>query len=853
MRKRIIKICLLLLIAISIIPMKSVRASESILPTAYDNLNISTKSTSELVATDSGYMRVFYNGNKICIEYYDNDFNIQSKKSIEMELSIWGGFFAGENAYYVVEGQNNKEENSDAEVIRVIKYDTDWNKLGTAKITSNPKLFGGEVGYPFHAGCVEMSEYNGTLYIVTGHRGYVDPSVGQGHQGFLMIAVDQASMTGEIVKSDLWHSFAQYIDCKESDLYVLEQSEGSRCTSLSKYSAEDLKEQSIEILEYGGNRTSAWAVSCYASVDDMALSSNNVLCLGTSIDQSEYDNVSSDTAHNIYLTITPMDDFTKDSTTVKWLTDYSGEGKSFLGTKITKVNDDHFMISWEEYNVSQTANIDDTLSSSVLHYIFIDGSGNKTSEEFTAAASISDCHPIVKDSKIVFYASNDNMVDFYSIDAYNGDFSKKIYRVAGENITWNLNNDTLTISGTKDISVNTKAKYRYPVSTTASILSYSSSDNAWKPIRENVKKIVINKGITSISDNAFNGFNNLTEVEIAEGVKSIGKEAFYSCNALSKITIPSSVTSIGKDFLWTGYYWVSDDSHVIRATIYAPCDSYAIKYARQEGIKYQLTGTKRFKISDTTISSIKNQTYTGSSIYPSFTVKDGKINLVNGRDYTVSYSNNKNTGKAKITITGKGNYAGTITKYFYIIPKKVGGVTNKTQTTSSITVKWNNATGATGYELYKYDEAKKKYVKVATTKGASYTVKKLKAGKTYKFKVRAYKEVSGKKYYGSYSDVKSLTTKTSTPKISKLSTKSKKATIQWNKISGATGYEIYMSTSKNGKYSKITTVKKGTTVKYTKTKLTKNKTYYFKVRAYKTINKKNIYSSYSDAKAIKVK
>jgi len=585
----------------------------------------------------------------------------------------------------------------------------------------------------------------------------------------------------------------------------------------------------------------------------MALSSNNVLCLGTSIDQSKYDNVSSKTAHNIYLTVTPMNDFSEGSTTTKWLTNYNGDGKSFLGTKITKVNDNRFLISWEEYNASQTANTDDTLSGSILHYVFIDGSGNKISKEFTAAASISDCHPVLKDSKIVFYASNDNMVNFYSIDANNGNFSKKIYRVAGENVTWKLDNGILTLSGTNAISVDTKGKHRYPVSSTAGSYSYSSGDNSWKPIREKVKKIVISNGITSIPDNAFNYFANLTEVVIGEGAKSIGKEAFYSCNALSKITIPSSVTSIGEDFLWTGYYWTSDDSHVVRATINAPANSYAIKYAKQYGIRYTLSDGQKFKISIATINNIKNQTYTGKSIYPSITVKDGKVNLINGIDYTVSYSNNKNTGKAKVTITGKGNYTGTIIKYFYIVPKKVGGVTNKTQSTSSITVKWNKSTGATGYELYRYDEAKKKYVKIGTTKGTSYTVKKLKAGKTYKFKVKAYKDISGKKYYGSDSSVKSLTTKTSTPKISKLSTKSKKATVQWKKISGASGYEVYMATSKKGKYSKIKTVTKGTTVKYTKSKLKKKKKYYFKVRAYKKINGKKIYSSYSSIKSIKIK
>lgn len=48
-----------------------------------------------------------------------------------------------------------------------------------------------------------MTESNGKLYVVTGHEGYVDSSVGQGHQGFLMVEIDQATMKGKIVSCDL--------------------------------------------------------------------------------------------------------------------------------------------------------------------------------------------------------------------------------------------------------------------------------------------------------------------------------------------------------------------------------------------------------------------------------------------------------------------------------------------------------------------------------------------------------------------------------------------------------------------------------------------------------------------------
>lgn len=186
-------------------------------------------------------------------------------------------------------------------------------------------------------------------------------------------------------------------------------------------------------------------------------------------------------------------------------------------------------------------------------------------------------------------------------------------------------------------------------------------------------------------------------------------------------------------------------------------------------------------------------------------------------------------------------------------PKKVTGLKAKKQTTTSITLNWSKVSGATGYEVYKYNSSKKKWEKVGSTTKTSYTVKKLKAGTKYKFKVRAYKTVNKKKYYGSYSSELQTATKTSTPKITSVTTGSKKANLKWKKVSGATGYEIYMATSKNGKYSKVKTITKSSTVKYSKTKLKKNKKYYFKVRTYKTVNGKKIYSSYSTVKSIKIK
>ena len=268
--------------------------------------------------------------------------------------------------------------------------------------------------------------------------------------------------------------------------------------------------------------------------------------------------------------------------------------------------------------------------------------------------------------------------------------------------------------------------------------------------------------------------------------------------------------------------------------------------------------TKEFKINPKNISTcssgnIKTQIYIAKNIEPGITIKNGKNVLEEDKDYKTIYKNNKNPGKATVEIKGIGNYTGSITKSFTIEIKKVTGLKTKTQTTTSITLSWTKVQAVSGYEIQRYDSSKKKWQSVATTSKTTYTVKKQKQGTTYKYRVKAYKTISNKKYYGSYSDTLTTTTKTATPKISRIASKNRKATINWSKVSGASGYEIYMATSKNGKYKKVKTAIGGTKVKYTRSGLTKGRTYYFKIRTYRTVNKKKVYSSYSVTKGIKVK
>lgn len=174
----------------------------------------------------------------------------------------------------------------------------------------------------------------------------------------------------------------------------------------------------------------------------------------------------------------------------------------------------------------------------------------------------------------------------------------------------------------------------------------------------------------------------------------------------------------------------------------------------------EIVATRNFIIKPRSITkaaaalSFTNAAYTGSAIKPTVTVKDKLSNktvtLKNGTDYTVSYSANKAVGLATVTITGKGNYSGSVKKTFNILPKKtaVSSVSNKKS--KKLTVKWKKNTTCGGYQVQvATDKDFTKNVKSKTVskyKTTSTTLTGLKKKTVYYVRIRSFKKVSGKTY-----------------------------------------------------------------------------------------------------------
>ena len=162
------------------------------------------------------------------------------------------------------------------------------------------------------------------------------------------------------------------------------------------------------------------------------------------------------------------------------------------------------------------------------------------------------------------------------------------------------------------------------------------------------------------------------------------------------------------------------------------------------------------------VGGIKAQTYTGKARKPvptyvyGTTVRFDEIDADRSEgDYTISYKNNTKVGKASITLTGHNRFYGTKTVYFDINPKKAV-ISSATPGKAKLTVKAKtkvSSTGGSTYQVWYKVKGSSSWKKKTTTK-QTYVIKRLKKGKKYYVKIRAFKKVGTKTYYGAWSTTK---------------------------------------------------------------------------------------------------
>lgn len=242
-------------------------------------------------------------------------------------------------------------------------------------------------------------------------------------------------------------------------------------------------------------------------------------------------------------------------------------------------------------------------------------------------------------------------------------------------------------------------------------------------------KIDIPAGLTQIEPDTFCN-TGLTSVTLHEGLTKIEDGAFHDCLKLKKIRIPKSVTDIGGLALGIRYNRGNGAEEVIPGgfTVEGYTGSAAERYVKRmhqcenlyhvffKDVKFVSIGGQTAAVTNigkTKISALKTGAFTGKPLTQALTITYGGKKLVNGRDYTLTWKNNKNIGTASVTIKGKGKYNGSVTKKFRITVQK-----NAVYTVSRLKYKISNAdTSGKGTVVFTgaTDKAARKTLTIPTT------------------------------------------------------------------------------------------------------------------------------------------
>ena len=373
-----------------------------------------------------------------------------------------------------------------------------------------------------------------------------------------------------------------------------------------------------------------------------------------------------------------------------------------------------------------------------------------------------------------------------------------------------------------------------------------------------LEKISVPSGVTQILEAAFKGCGKLSNVTLPNGLTKLGVWAFQDCTSIKELTIPKTVSSIGSYC----FYNCND------LTLNLFRNSYAVEYAIKNEINF-----KTFYV-DSVNSSFKASTVTNNSVKLTWNkVPDAQGYVI--YKYNTTKKAWERVAKTTLnvdsyTVTGLSGgvkYTFAINAYITAIGTEVLSLEYPTTTattlfptvtgfkvasssTNAIKMTWNKVSGAQGYIIYRYDPAKKTWLRLAktTTTDNTYTATKLAVGTSYIFAVKAYKTIDSKEV--SSISFPKLTASTNPATVSfTLTAGSKKAAVKWSKLSGVTGYVVYYKSSANDAWQRLTVTKNNS---YLKAGLISGRTYYFTVRAYRTVAGKNYYGSFV-TKSVKIK
>ena len=737
--------------------------------------------------SDKTLTRVESTSKGVLVEKYSaNGKTLISKSTIKNELPIYGGYFSGKNNNYIVFGQNNKGEKDSAEIVRIVKYSKSWSRV------SDCKIYGSNTFEPFEAGSLRMIELDGKLYVYTCHTMYADSNK-LNHQANMLFTVDESTMkttdsmyeVSNLQDGYVSHSFNQFIKTDGTYIYRVDHSESNNMIMSGQY----LTVNGITLSRYNKNSSSTNVAVTIplkfdihsgnytgASIGGFEVGSGNCLIVYTK------DISSSCKSRNAYISVT--DEYFNKTNNVA-LTNYkSGTKVSCRTPQLVKINENLFLVMWEEYN-SSTNKVTTKAKT-------VDSSAN-TVASATLSVRLSDCQPVMcSDGTVKWYVSDNSSPKLYSINPY--DLTKRHEHTYTSVVTkqptckaTGVRTYTCTTCGAKKTETINKLAHSYkqyvtPATTSAdgsitkkcTACGYSSS----KSKIYKITSVSLSSTVFTYSGNNITPSVTVKNSKNNKLVKGKDYKVIYPTNSVNVGRYSVKIQFIGNYSGTVNKYFdiVPTVSSLTNTT-----GGIKLSWNKVDGAYgyriYQKTSNGWKRIKDTTATS-----YTDSAVSANQT-KTYTIRCIDKKGKTVSGFYSKGWSK----------------KYTPVAPT----ISKLENTSSGIKLNWNKITGVYGYRLY-YKTSSGGWKRFKDTTATSFTDSGVSPNRTETYTIRCI-DKNGNTISGFNSNGWSIKYVPVAPTISKLENTSSGIKLSWNKVTGVYGYRIYQKTSNGWKRIKDTT------------------------------------------------
>ena len=374
--------------------------------------------------------------NKVVVNRYDKTGNLISTKTFDYQGEKFGGFYRGEDYNYLIFGNDNREHKDNKEVVRIVKYDRDFNEL--SKLSVN----GAYTWEPFGAGSLRCGEI-GNIILVHTARGRYD-----GHQSSLTIAFDEDAMSllnaddlGAFQKNQVGHDFNQFVMADGNEFITVDHGDAYPREILVSWLLSEPLEPNLApwadfldlmdqidremFLPPKKEKFSVSKKKAILNIQGVTGANQTGVSIGSAINMAtkvlvgvnrmDYSKAKSFNSYTIEgkdvykrdIVLYSLDKNTLEVTENKY-TDYTKDkNTTYTAPKMVKLDDTRIMLIWNKLNMTwkklNDQIIDKNLKKSVLQYLIVDENGKKLSKIKTVKGMIiADETPIIYNNKVVW-------------------------------------------------------------------------------------------------------------------------------------------------------------------------------------------------------------------------------------------------------------------------------------------------------------------------------------------------------------------------------------------------------------------------------------------------------------------